>query len=164
MRGRNLDNAKKAAKNIVNNVIDLSYNKIGIAEFGYKTGVDLPLSNNVQQLNDVIENLYASGGTPLSQSLDTIRNEFKKGENNFVIILTDGAPDSMNAAKTQADKLKSDDVTVISVGTGLNSRTKEFLREISSRRSNGEPYLWLTDDVDSITEIFEQIIGEISEL
>ena len=164
MRGRNLDNAKKAAKNIVNNVVDLSYNKIGIAEFGYKTGVDLPLSNNVQQLNDVIENLYASGGTPLSQSLDTIRNEFKKGENNFVIILTDGAPDSMNAAKTQADKLKSDDVTVISVGTGLNSRTKEFLREISSRRSNGEPYLWLTDDVDSITEIFEQIIGEISEL
>lgn len=164
MNGKNLDNAKKAAKNIINNVVDLSYNKIGIAEFGRKTRIDSPLSQNINQLNNAVDNLSADNGTPLAEILKIVSEEMKENENNFAIILTDGEPNSKSAAEKLASNLKSNGVTLISVGTGLTGATKDFLRRISSKRPNGEPYLWLTDDVNSITEIFEKIIGEISEL
>lgn len=165
MSGSKMKSAIRAAKNIINNVIDLSYNRVGISSFGINNKAEIgKLCQNKEYLNKTIDQLYADGGTPLAESLALISEEFYYNGNNFVIILTDGAPDNESSAKAQADKLKSKGVTVISVGAMLNANTKKFLEGISSKRSNGTPYLWLTDNINSITEIFEQIIGEISEL
>lgn len=166
MRLEKIKSAKTAALNLVSNVIDLFVNKVGIISFGIssKAQIECNLCNNLQMLKNAINQIEADATTPLDQALELAAKEFKPNENNYIILLTDGYPDNKETAYAASNKLKKMGVKIITVGVQLNSRTKEFVYKICSVRDNGKPYLWLTDDIDSISEIFEQIIGEISEL
>ena len=102
----------------------------------------------------------------MAEALEMIDGEFQSGENNYVICLTDGMPNSVQKSYQAADQLKNHGVTILSVGAGISgdANATNVLKNISSQRENGTPFLWLTNNVNEISEIFEQIIGEISEM
>lgn len=168
MGGSKMNNTKLAARNLIENVIDLSIHKAGIVSFGINSvaRMECKLTHNKNQLLTAVDALWAYGGTPLAEALEMIDGEFQSGENNYVICLTDGEPNSIQKSYQAADQLKNHGVTILSVGAGIsgNATATNVLKNISSQRENGTPFLWLTDNVNEISEIFEQIIGEISEM
>lgn len=168
MGGSKMNNTKLAARNLIENVIDLSIHKAGIVSFGINSvaRMECKLTHNKNQLLTAVDSLWAYGGTPLAEALEMIDGEFQSGENNYVICLTDGMPNSVQKSYQAADQLKNHGVTILSVGAGISgdANATNVLKNISSQRENGTPFLWLTDNVNEISEIFEQIIGEISEM
>lgn len=176
MNSRNkLESAQNAAHNLINNVIDLSNNRVGIISFGIKNDakVECELCNDEKMLNKAINDLKADGSTPLAEALELAYENLPQGENNYVICLTDGKPYSSKASSNRsyektvysaADKLKNSGTVILNVGVEISSDNKAqmILDRISSRREDGTPYIWLTEDVDRISEIFVQIFGEIS--
>lgn len=168
MGGSKMNNTKLAARNLIENVIDLSIHKAGIVSFGINSvaRMECKLTHNKNQLLTAVDALWAYGGTPLAEALEMIDGEFQSGENNYVICLTDGMPNSVQKSYQAADQLKNHGVTILSVGAGISgdANATNVLKNISSQRENGTPFLWLTDNVNEISEIFEQIIGEISEM
>ncbi len=166
MKGERIESAKKAALNLINNVINLETNSVGVISFGKqsKARLECSLCHNQQLLVKAINSLYYDGGTPLSEALDMVDAELKTKENSYVILLTDGEPNDTDKAFSSAERLKNKGVIVVTVGVELNPSTKKTVEKISSVRSDGTPYLWLTDNVNEISEIFEQILNEISAL
>lgn len=168
MGGSKMNNTKLAARNLIENVIDLSIHKAGIVSFGIssRARMECKLTHNKNQLLTAVDALWADGGTPMTEALEMIDGEFQPGENNYVICLTDGWPANTQRVYQVADQLKNHGVTILSVGAGIsgNATATNVLKNISSQRENGTPFLWLTDNVNEISEIFEQIIGEISEM
>lgn len=168
MGGSKMNNTKLAANNLIENVIDFSIHKAGIVSFGINSQarMECKLTHNKNQLLMAVDALWAYGGTPLAEALEMIDGEFQSGENNYVICLTDGMPNSVQKSYQAADQLKNHGVTILSVGAGISgdANATNVLKNISSQRENGTPFLWLTNNVNEISEIFEQIIGEISEM
>lgn len=172
-----IESAKIAAHNLINNVIDLSVNRVGVISFGTKKDVVLEcdLCGDADIINKAIDEIKACGSTPLAEAFELADEHLPAGGNNYVICLTDGIPYSSKPGVTRAqyknivfsaaENLKNNGATILSVGVAIanNEEAQSILNKVSSKRTDNTPYIWLTEDVDKISEIFEQIIGEISE-
>lgn len=98
-----MDYAKQAAKHFIDSFAAESNgldNKVGIAAFdtfAYKASdlVSISNSNNVTNLKNQVDKIYAEGGTNLQEGLKVANNILGSKDNTrdkYVIVLTDGQP------------------------------------------------------------------------
>jgi Ca-activated chloride channel family protein len=152
-----LDNAKKALKKFVST---FNTKKDFISVVGFSSALDeiLPLSQNINQVNLIIDSMTADKMTALYDAMISGINEIKKGEGiKVLIVLTDGQD---NSSKSNWDdvikKAKKEEVPVYIIGLGdVNVDTLKLI----ANSTNGDFYF--TKSSNSLTSIYEKISNRI---
>ena len=114
-----------------------------VVEFGTGATVASPLTTNPSVTVAALQGLvYNGGGTDLTTGIRTCSSTFtaaNTGEKNFIMIVTDGEPDSENTALAVKHSAEAQGTSIIPVFifNGRGSTPYEFMEELST---NGEVY------------------------
>ena len=193
-----LDYLKTAAKSFIDKLNTLSNeNQVGLVTFAeranYKSDmVGLgALSDTYEDLTVLIEELnnnYTASGTNqadgLKKAVEMLENDQTTHE-KYVILLTDGAPnwkanghsvsntECWTQITEQADKLKNNGVTLMTMGVGLtyvdagieasgssDALASEKLKSIAST-ADGAPYYFNTDNASELESYFDSLFATI---
>ena len=116
---KKLENAKEAAKDLVNTLMDDKESvKIGVVEFATTANKNkLEMTTNKKDVINFIDNIKANGGTNLEQGIVRAKEFLNKGKRKdakqIVIILTDGLPTYFNYNGQRLGTGSSDDPVCI---------------------------------------------------
>ena len=129
--GTKLAQAKNGAFSFSQEAIEKRY-AVGLIQFSsIASHLTEPL-NDTSNLKPHIDGIKADGSTNMA---DAIRMAIGKLQDRFVqrviVIVTDGMPDSREAALSAANDAKSKGIDIITIGT--DDADTDFLRQIASR-------------------------------
>lgn len=118
---------------------------------------------------DKVADVFASrspmGSTPLAQALTaSFELAGKSDKKDFILVLTDGVPDSQEDAKRvileQANRQQADDeLTILFVQVGRDAQATQYLQQLDDQLTGAK-----FDIVDSKTVAEVELFGSIAEL
>lgn len=152
-----IDEAKKACKYLVSDLVDLSVHRLGLIRFNDTPCVLSSLSQNKEKLRNCIDNILASGGTYVIPALETACSMFKSGGNaRTVIIVTDGNP--LDAPYNYVDKCLKSGIRIIAIGAGRGINDNQL------QKLAGKGDCYHIDNMAELKNIFETVINKIMEV
>lgn len=158
MSGRPLAAAQKAAEEFVSQC-DLTTTSVGLISFSNSILVDLPASQNAQEISRAIRNL-SIGRTGYGNSAHPFNEIYTRMINlsgiRYVVVLADGVWFCQRAAIKEAKRCHQVPIEVIAVGFGRAD--KAFLQAIASSSEQS-----LFTDLSRLSETFSTIAQEITE-
>ena len=161
MGGSDIINAKKACKNLVNNIIDLNVHRLGLVSFSSTAEKLSDLTSNKENLLNIIDGIQTRGTTNMRDAISLATDMLKNSTNNkAMIILTDGHPDIPERTKENSKTAKENDIRVITIGSG-NHADYSLLKQISSKQ--GETHdAYKISEMNKLTETFKTIMNSLS--
>lgn len=130
MAGHPLMEAQKAARAFLDKC-DFTSTEVGLISFSDEVSLQAEATDNVRKVQAALARLEADGTTNLSDALEMARSHLSLDDRRrYVVILTDGYPDSTDAAIDQADRAKGSGIEIVAIGTGDADR--EYLRRLAS--------------------------------
>jgi len=118
MYGSPIKEAKEAAIQFVEKC-DLTHMSIGITSFSCEARVILSACQNAKKIEKAIHQLSAGGGTNMTDAIVITHEELKSIEGpKFIVLLSDGSPNSRNTAEMAAKQCHNDNIDIITIGTG----------------------------------------------
>ncbi len=130
MTGAPLVQAKAAAHEFLARC-DFAHMEVGLIGFASEVALLCEATDNPRRLEAAIQRLEAEGTTNLSDALALASAELGEPDRKrFVVILTDGFPDAAGSAIEQAERVRSQDIEIVAIGTG--EADLNYLRRISS--------------------------------
>lgn len=113
-----LTEVKSAASRFVDRR-NLTQDQLAIVGFGAQVQTVTPLTTDANRIKSAIANLFARGGTPMAQGLDTAVAELQStslGRN--ILLFTDGLPNSQLRTISSALSARNQRINLIAVATG----------------------------------------------
>lgn len=160
MMGSDMDNAKNACREMVNSLIDLENNRIGIISFETYSQVRSKLTHDKSQLLAAISPIIATGGTNMSAAFYDAKQILSDSENNpLAIMVTDGCPNSETDARSSAKELIGEGIRLITIGVGYGVNSN-FLKEIAS---SSDDY-YFVENMDKLKDVFSEIAQGLKKL
>ncbi|MDD6711359.1 MAG: SpaA isopeptide-forming pilin-related protein [Sharpea porci] len=175
-----LDQLKTASKNFISTLAAKSpKSKVGIATYSSTLKATKPLTTltneNVSELNEFIDSLFAEGGTSPNLGLNYANTQLNAVTNEnvlkYALLFTDGQPtgnssewndDVEQASYTAANRIKNY-AKIYTVGLNLKSDAKEFLNNIASPADDKESdYSKETTNTSELSGIFDNISEAIA--
>lgn len=175
-----LDQLKAASKNFISTLAAKSpKSKVGIATYSSTLKATKPLTaltnENVSELNEFIDSLFAEGGTSPNLGLNYANTQLNAVTNEnvlkYALLFTDGQPtgnssewndDVEQASYTAANRIKNY-AKIYTVGLNLKSDAKEFLNNIASPADDKESdYSKETTNTSELSGIFDNISEAIA--
>ena len=138
--------------------------QIGLVTFASKSNLVKALSNARNEKDELIKSVssvYAGGGTYVAPGLEKAAGQLKdkKDVPKYVILFTDGAANDESNAETKATELKSNGITIYTVGFKLNKSTSRWLeKKIASKGCNFD-----ANTTDGLKAIFQKIKDTITQ-
>lgn len=130
MAGEPLAEAQDAARAFLARC-DFTESRVGLISFSDQVVLQSEATDNARKLQAAIHRLEADGTTNLSDALATARDELRKATGSrYVVILTDGYPDSPENAVEEAVTTREAGVEIVAIGTGDADR--DYLRRLAS--------------------------------
>ena len=196
-----LDYLKEAANSFLTKLNDLSdENRVGIVTFAGTANYQndekalQPLSSNCETLTQWIAGMdssYTASGTnptdALQHGINILENASSEGHRQYVILLTDGAPNrsengtSQDTSKCWPDMeekagiLEEKKVTLMTLGVGLSYVDKgvtaggggedqwasTHLKNIATEDAEGNPYYYNADNASELESYFDSMFSTI---
>lgn len=175
---KKIDTAKRVLSNLVKQWQEESAGaiQIGLRIYGnnfdpYKTKeeacqdttLEVPIAENTyQSINTKIFEVEAKGYTPIAYTLTQTKNDFAPGENNVVVLVSDGKEscDGDPCAVAKAYEEKGINLTVHVVGFAVDKETEMQLRCIAEA-TGGEYYTAENaDDLQIVAEKVKMLVSE----
>ncbi len=164
MRGDNLTTLKTAAKNFCESILEAnSNNRIGIVTFSSSSSYKVyDFSSSLDELNNNIDSISASGGTYLSRALSETNRMFAEltyGDSsvnyiNSVVIMSDGEVSDETEVTTIFNEM-TNYYNIYSVYLGNSSSAKSFMESI---QNSGFYY---AENLNELIENFGKILNQI---
>lgn len=158
MSGAPLAEAQRAAEHFVGGM-DLSSSSVGLIAFGSQATLQTPASQNARHIRQAIQSLSMTGSTNMADAFRMAHQEFaaySSDDPRFIVLLTDGDPDSRDATKQAAQRCRADGIDVVTIGT--SGADQAFLAQLAS-----------TDEANvfaqsgQLVEVFGSIAQQITE-
>jgi molecular chaperone DnaK len=162
MNGEDIDEAKNAASRFLDNIDPSS--QVGLVSFGNpEAHIQMELTHEYSQLRREIEKLEADGTTPMTKAIALTRKEVlvNSQNNNVLILLTDGHPDSADTTMTEAENAKQQGIQIITIGVG-DGVDNDYLMLVAS---TPEVYYFVEESVQlesTFTTIASRLVTESS--
>ena len=134
-----------------------------------------PISNDIEAVKAKIDNIRnvipPFTGTQIAEALDATINEFgtiNKSDRNYIILLTDGMPTTVNEAFDQQviEKAQSANITIFTIGLGKNINT-EYLNNFAIstngqffQASNADALEFLYNKIENFMSYNQVVINE----
>jgi len=113
-----IEEAKEAALQFVEKC-DLTNMSIGITSFSCEAEVILSACQNAKKIEKAIYQLDAEGGTNMTDAIVITHEKLKSIEGpRFIVLLSDGSPNSRDTAEMAAKGCHNDNIDIITIGTG----------------------------------------------
>lgn len=158
MSGTAIIEAKRACKILFKDMIDFSAHRLGFVTFDSYVRRLVPLTQNLQQLQNALKDVDAYGGTNLVDALQIADEDLNSSANKkVVIIVTDGLPFDENLVLQRADKMKSAGIRIVGIGAGPGI-DEEFIKKVSSPND-----AYKIDDMSKLRKTFETALLAILE-
>ena len=146
MVGNKLDKVKSDSIDLIQKTLEDKNNKLAIINFSDNATTLSELTNNIENLTDIINNLQATGSTNYYDSLlklDEILNNYQKEQNRelTVLFLTDGVPSSDTPNEVgQYKYLKSEYsyLNIHAVQYEMGSTILEEIKNISDKQFSAD--------------------------
>ena len=130
MAGGPLLEAQQAARAFLDKC-DFTIAEVGLISFSDQVVLRCEATANARKVQSALVRLEAEGTTNLSDALAMARERLWNADRRrYVVILTDGYPDSTEAAVEQAALAKAEGIEVVAIGTGEADRA--YLRRLAS--------------------------------
>jgi len=130
MAGEPLKEAQEAARGFLDQ-FDFRHSRVGLIAFSSQAALLAEATDNPRRLLAAIGRIDADGSTNLTEALGIARRELEQAEGTrYVVLLTDGYPDSPGSAFHEADQAKSAGTEIVAIGIG--EADIDYLRKLSS--------------------------------
>ncbi|ETX02810.1 MAG: hypothetical protein ETSY1_02170 [Candidatus Entotheonella factor] len=132
MSGSPLAEAQRAAEHFVGSM-DLSSSSVGLIAFGSHATRQTQASQNARQIQQAIQSLSITGSTNMADAFHMARRElaaFSSDDPRFIVLLTDGDPDSRSETTKAAHQCRADGIDVVTIGT--SGADQRFLAQLAS--------------------------------
>ncbi len=156
MSGNPIQLAKNACINLVNDMIDLNYHRLGLISFGSASQIISDLSQDKVHLISKIQTINTSGQTNMTAAFHHSADMLKSSTNSKICILvTDGYPDCSSDVLSVSKKVKEKDIRCITIGAG--DIDKNFLMEVASAKTD----FHYVNDMSGLKNVFENVINSL---
>jgi len=148
-----IDNAKKAVINFVKG-FDISKDYISVIGFSDSVDFSLPLTQDLNQINRIVDSMEATNSTALYNAMYEGLNQLENtGGISVMIALTDGQDNSSSVPiKAMIEKAKQTDIPIYIVGLGeVQANTLDSI----CNSTNGKFYY--TKSSNSLDSIYQDI-------
>jgi len=131
MKGQNISEAKRGAKNFAQSAIRKGY-CVGVIAFEEHAHYIADPTNDEETVKTAIDSLVLGSMTNMADALHMVKKCFNSIHPDFatVMVITDGVPDSVSAALSAARRLKKDGVVIMTIGT--EDADLDFLKKLAS--------------------------------
>lgn len=130
MAGPPLEEAQAAAREFLEKC-DFTRMEVGLISFSDQVQLEAEATNNSRKVTAAISRLEASGTTNLTDALELAHVKLLlSGRRKYVVVLTDGYPDSTESAVRQAAASREAGIEIIAIGIGAADLT--YLRRLAS--------------------------------
>jgi molecular chaperone DnaK len=132
MIGRELQEAKDACFKFIDET-DFHFVRTGLVRFGSSASCVHPLSRSKTELKQAVEHLEASGSTAMAEAIRCgmdMLNEDSVSVPRFIVLFTDGEPNSPEQTHQAAKEAKESGIQIITVG--VEGARMAFLEEIAT--------------------------------
>ena len=137
--------------------------RVGIAAYSNNLRASLLLTevggNGINTIQNKINSIGAYSSTYAYYGLDYARQQFQNSnsENDkIVVLLSDGNDNGEQSARTVANTLKENDVTIYSVGFHVNEDARTFLETVAS----GSDHYYSADSMEELVHSFKLILED----
>ena len=140
MVGENkLEKAKAGAIDFAHNAVNKGYS-VGVIAFGSQAKLVSPAVSNANDLEGSVKSIEVDGSTNMSAGLELAKKQLEMVDSSdaqrAIVLVTDGAPDSVDQALNVAEKCKQSGISIITLGT--DDADRDFLKKIASSESLAE--------------------------
>ncbi len=105
--------------------------EVGLISFSNEITIHAEATDNVRKLQAALNRLEADGTTNLSDALELARDRLLEVDRRrYVVILTDGYPDSTESAVSEAAVARGEGIEIVAIGFGDADR--DYLRRLAS--------------------------------
>ncbi|MDB5353237.1 MAG: molecular chaperone [Planctomycetota bacterium] len=130
MAGHPLLDAQNAARAFLEKC-DFTATEVGLISFSDQVVLQCELTSNPRKIQAALVRLEAEGTTNLSEALELARDRLlARDQRRYVVILTDGYPDSTEAAVDQAARAREEGIEIVAIGIG--DADLAYLRRLAS--------------------------------
>jgi Ca-activated chloride channel family protein len=152
-----IDNAKSAVKTFVST---FNTQKDFISVVGFSNIIDkkLPLTQNISQINSLVDSMIADGTTALYDAMITSINEIKKADGvKVLVVLTDGQDNSSKSKWNEVvDKANKENIPIYIIGLGdVNIDTLTLI----AKSTKGKFYF--THSSNSLNTVYAEISKQV---
>lgn len=157
MSGEKIKEAKKAIVTFLGRCpVDV---EVGLTTFGGQVQVPAGLTYEHQVLQEIIEKLQTSGGTPFLEGLQqSYRKHIAESKtDSYVVLFTDGKPTENSESKilNYGEKVKQDaEIKTVGIGNKVNDK---FLRKLASTDQD----YYFAEAPEDITDTFGEVTGSL---
>lgn len=158
MRGDPLNQAVKAATKLICEIIDLRVHSLGIISFGDYVEEIHSLSQNRDSLIRSLGQLEAYGGTFMEKAIQLGASTLleREGQKHKVLmIVTDGAPNSREATKQEANGAKNRGIDIITIAAGEGADSG-YLSQLATERN----FAFSISNMGQLGEIFKTAVAQ----
>lgn len=130
--GSKMNQAKQGASGFANESQRKGYS-VGLIQFSSSAEHVSEPQKELAHLNAVIERMTAGGSTNMAAAINLATKKFadRNGE-KIICLVTDGMPDSRDAALDAANRAKRTNIDIMTIGT--DDADRSFLEEIATRK------------------------------
>lgn len=169
MRGVPLRDAKDACTKMIDEIIDLDINEIGITTFGDHSKNICNITNDKKTLENSIDKIESWGMTNMDDGVHTSTEKLRMAKNTdkIIFLMTDGAPDTGDKSELLAKEIRQKydiKVAVIFIGK-KESRGFGIAKNISvanTINTNENPLFYTSNDMSQLGEIFKRVYADIT--
>ena len=156
MGGKRIEQAKIAFRTLVNDTLDLNLHRLGLITFGKNSKEVCELTNNKQYLINAVNSIRTNGSTNMTSALNVAYNNLIKCKyEKAIILITDGDPDSVSTALSEAYELKNKGVSIATIG--VEDADTEFLAKVASKSDLN----FMVNDVSRLGEAFGKAVKNL---
>lgn len=158
MSGTPMEEAKKACRVLVNEVIDLSTNRLGIISFETNPALICPIGTKKMDMCEQIDKIKTGGGTHMEKAFREAEKELADSTNvKVIIVVSDGEPLDQREALRKAAELRERGIRIIAIGVG-NSINKKVLEKLV-----GDGLYYTINNMNELEGTFRTAIPAIME-
>jgi len=139
--------------------VDLDLHRVAIVEFGHRVGDVHALSSEADSIIRAIGGMSAGGGTPMAAGIERALEHLLASDPEVMrclVVMSDGSPNSREAALQAADEAKERGCLVVTVACG--SADRAFMEALAS----GPEYAYDVHGHITIGETFSNLAREIA--
>lgn len=166
MAGKELRDAKEACFKVVDDIIDLNYNEVGVTAFSDDSVNICNITNNVEFIKKEISKMKAGGGTRMDRGIKASSQKIQAGKysEKIIFMVTDGAPNSGDKSETIAKMIREENnirLVVIFIGEPF-TRGYQYAEKVAKANALEEKALFYTStEMSKLGEIFSTVYADI---
>ena len=167
MDGPKLTDAKNACDRMINSIVDLSVNSMGITAFNDKQTNICPITQDKDELLTSVRTMKAKYGTYMGKGIlySTEKLINTSYDDKIIIMMTDGAPNNGDESEYIAKEIRSRyniRLAVIFIGQKM-SRGHAYARNVAEANTlEGEkPLFYHSNNMADLSEIFKAVYADI---